>query len=194
MGAWASTQLGDWQDPKLQDLRSVSKQRGPKELEEKQRTKTENYRARAGAMRDRRHGHTDSVGLGRAGTEVIRGSRDEEGRNRGKQGPTVANTGNVRPNLHLGSFGKRYSSEPYLQRFQDSRLGRRSRRPKKDNHHSKRRIRQTDAPDRRTEQAEMWRTPHHKSLQRRWGQAQPVGSTEEPLAPGGCSEPKVKGS
>lgn len=82
MGAWASTQLGDWQGPKLQDLRSVSKQRGPKELEEKQRTKTENYRARAGAMRGRRDGHTDSVGLSRAGTEVIPGSRDEEGRNR----------------------------------------------------------------------------------------------------------------
>lgn len=29
--------LGDWQGPKLQDLRSVSKQRGAKELEEKQR-------------------------------------------------------------------------------------------------------------------------------------------------------------
>lgn len=41
VGAWASTQLGDWQGPKLQDLRSVSKQRGAKELEEKQRTKTE---------------------------------------------------------------------------------------------------------------------------------------------------------
>lgn len=32
MGAWVSTQLGDWQGPRLEDLRSVSKQRGAKEL------------------------------------------------------------------------------------------------------------------------------------------------------------------
>lgn len=33
-------------------------------------------------MRGRRNGYTDSVGLSRAGTEVILGSRYEEGRNR----------------------------------------------------------------------------------------------------------------
>lgn len=38
----------------------------------------------------------------------------------------------------------------------------------------------------------MWRTPQHKSLQRRWSQAQPGRGTEEPLDPGVCSEPRTR--
>lgn len=68
----------------------------------------------------------------------------------GKQGQTVANTGNVRPNVHLGSFGKRHSSEPYPQRFQDSRLGREGAEDQR----KMTTMRQTDTPDRKTEQAE----------------------------------------
>lgn len=40
-GAWASTQLGNWQGPNVQDLGNITKQRGARELGEKQRTKTE---------------------------------------------------------------------------------------------------------------------------------------------------------
>lgn len=72
-------------------------------------------------MRGRRDGHTDTVGLGKH--RVDTGKRMKKTKTGGKRGQT-ANRANVRPNVHLGSFGKRHSSEPDPQRFQDSRLGR----------------------------------------------------------------------
>lgn len=57
--------LGTGSGPRLEDLRSVSKQRGAKELRrEKQRTKME-LQGQRGGVRGRRGGHRETVGLGR---------------------------------------------------------------------------------------------------------------------------------
>lgn len=126
----------------------------------------DNYRARAGAMSGRRDGRMDTAGPSRH-RDCEAGMRKAE--TGGKQGQTEANA-SVRPNLHLGSFGKRHRSEPRPQRFQDSRLGREGAK-NKDCHHKKRGMRQTHPQTERLNRQSLWRTPQHKSLQRRWGQA-----------------------
>lgn len=109
------------------------------------RGQRQNSRARAGAIRGRRDGHT--------GTEVILGSRDEEGGNRREERVDSSKHGGHQARLAHWKLGKKaqFISPEIPRQFAGER---RSRKPKKDDHHSTRSMRQTDTPDRKTEQAE----------------------------------------
>lgn len=96
-GARASTQLGDWQGPKLQDFRSVSKQRGGKALEEKQ----DKDRTTGSEQGPREVGGMDTHGGNKQAPYWEAGVRKAE--TRGEQGRQRQH-GELRPSLHRSTL------------------------------------------------------------------------------------------
>lgn len=119
-------------------------------------------------MRGGTDGHTQWE---QAGT--VLGSRSEEGGDKRGAGQAEANMGNFGPSLHRSTLEalEKNTGQNYIPRDPKTVGWGEKERRKKDDHHRKEY--ETDRlPDRKNRQ-KMWRTPQHKSLQRRQGQAQP---------------------
>lgn len=92
---------------------------------------------------------------------------------RGERGRQRQNMGNFGPSLHRSTLEalEKNTGQNYIPRDPKTVGWGEKERRKKDDHHRKEY--ETDRlPDRKNRQ-KMWRTPQHKSLQRRQGQAQP---------------------